>query len=112
MYHKERKKLMTYATLDDVMNTPHTCKIWNKKEWSYLNFEYEYTRSADFIEGLEESNGDTEKYQTEENKIKQDQEEKEWMEFQNIHLETCEDPHCKTLKSFQDGKKESGEMKK
>ena len=91
------------TTLDDLMACSHTCKTYNKLEHEYLSFQYEYNLTADQIDIMEENDVDLTKYQTKENKIKEDIHEKETFKAKEDHILTCEENYCKTVRSFREG---------
>ncbi len=92
---------MSDVTLDELMKTPHTCKVFNKREREYLNFDYEYTKSDEIIAELEDNDVDLTQYQTEENKIKEIKHEEDWGKFRDEHLSSCQDPYCVISNKYQ-----------
>ena len=93
------------VTLDELMDTKRTCKVFNKREREYLNFEMDYTKSEEIISELEDNDVDVSKYQTDESKVKEEQAEKDWVIFQDEHLRTCNDNHCVILHKYQEQNK-------
>ncbi len=73
------------------------CKIYRILEHRYLNFDYEYTKSDEVIEALEEKDFDVSEYQTEENKKAEEDHEITSLKAREDHTKICENKYCKIL---------------
>ncbi len=81
---------------------PDGCKEYRRLEKIYLGFDsYEYTKSEETIEALEEQGANTDEYLTDECKKKMDEHEETTRKARDDHIQECKESACTELREAQ-----------
>ena len=80
---------------------PDGCKEYRRLEKDYLNFDYEYTKTPEAIEALEDNDVDTSQYQTEENKKAEIEHEDVAIKARDGHVAICTNGACIEMRTAQ-----------